>query len=168
MSRYSHIVSQGTTEVAVILPSDVGECIKSGWIPPQLDLCCHPDHQQLILGDFGSLTWLHQWISLNSCLIYYWYPRGYSWSSNFSDRSSEWKCKAKKKSFAYKEGLKWSHSNKLNSGDFSNWGKKICRKSAVLGKTQIVSNTLSALLEIWTTSNSNTWLLADLKIGILS
>lgn len=30
-----------------------------------------------------------------------------------------------RKSFAYKEGLKWSHSNKLNSKDFSNRGKKI-------------------------------------------
>lgn len=35
-------------------------------------------------------------------------------------------------------------------------------------KMQIISGTLPALLEIWTTSNSSTWLLADLKIGILS
>lgn len=36
------------------------------------------------------------------------------------------------------------------------------------GEMQIISDTLPALLEIWTTSNSRTWLLADLKIGILS
>lgn len=54
-----------------------------------------------------------------------------------------------RKSFAYKEGLKWSHSNKLNSKDFFQLRQEnLCRKSAVLGKMQIVSNTLSALLEI--------------------
>lgn len=185
MLGYSHvitgitytIVSPGTIEVMNILPNGTGECIKSTWIWPQIDLQNHPDSQQLIHGDFGSLTWLHQQIWLNSCLICYWFPRGYFWSSNFSDRSLEWKYRVKK-SFAYKEGFKWTLcntvrrfiiDNKHNLEAFSNWDKKILAENLKFwGKCRNVPKTLCALLEMWTSWNSKTWLLPNLTTGNLS
>lgn len=112
-------------QAALLGPNDVREGIKAAWAPPG-EICSHPDINNLFLEIFGSLTQLHQQISLSLTWFVIDFLEGVFEAAILVIFGVE--IQGKEKALLIKRDSSVSHSSKLNSGDFS------YRKSAVLGE----------------------------------